>query len=117
MKQRSAALVLSLAVWSCALQPAAGPRPGPGPEVAEARGGAAPQAGVDVEPLADGASVGEGGAAAGEGGAVVAVNGERADAEVASPAGASRADDARTPEAYEAPPLGADPRSALADLS
>ncbi|MFO7260889.1 MAG: CAP domain-containing protein [bacterium] len=117
MKQRSAALVLSLAVWSCALQPAAGPRPGPGPEVAEARGGAAPQAGVDVEPLADGASVGEGGAAAGEGGAVVAVNGERADAVVASAAGASRADEARTPEADEEPPLWVDPRIDLEYLA
>src|SRR5690554_541510 len=40
MKQRSAAMLLSLAVWSCGLQPAAGPRPGPEPS-GETRGVAA----------------------------------------------------------------------------
>src|SRR5690606_7475478 len=40
MMQRSAAMLLSLAVWSCALQPAAGPRPGPEPS-GEVRGVAA----------------------------------------------------------------------------
>ena len=91
MKQRSAAMVLSLAVWSCALQPAAGPRPEPEQQAAEERSSAAPQAGAVVEASADSVSVDAGGAAAGEAAAVAAV---RADSVVASAEGASRADEA-----------------------
>src|SRR5690606_33886648 len=94
MKQRSAAMMLSLALWSCALQPAAGPRPGPEPQAGEESSGTAPRAGVVVEPLAEGASVDVGGAGAGEAAPVTAVNAERVDGVVAAAAGASRADEA-----------------------
>jgi len=86
-------MLLSLAVWSCALQPAAGPRPGPEPQ-AEERSSTPSQASVVVELPADSARVDAGDAAAGEAAAVAAVNSERADSVVASAAGASPADEA-----------------------
>ena len=113
MKQRSAAMVLSLAVWSCALQPAAGPRPGPEPQAVEERGDTAPQAGVVVESLADSASV--------DAGDDAAVSAERADAVVASVAGASHADEAGARSAEEeddeAPQPWVDPRIDLEYLA
>ncbi|HEX7090539.1 MAG TPA: CAP domain-containing protein [Longimicrobiales bacterium] len=57
MKQRSTAMLLALAaVWSCALQPAAGPRTRPEPQVQVEDGGTPGAAGADAAP--DSASVG-----------------------------------------------------------
>ena len=101
MKQRIAAMVLSLAVWSCALQPAAGPRPGREPQAEEERGSTAAGAGAVVEPLAGDATAGADGAAAAEAGGVAAVNAERAGGVVASAAGAGPAGEAGAPLAEE----------------
>lgn len=118
MKQRSAAMLLSLAVWSCALQP--GPRPGPEPQAREESSGTASREGAVVEPLADGASADVAGAAAGEAGAVAAVNAERAGGVVASAAGAGPAEEAGAPlpeEDDEAPPPWVDPEIDLEYLA
>lgn len=99
MKQRIAAMVLSLAVWSCALQPAVGPRPGQEPEAEGERGSTAARAGAVVEPLAGDAGAGAG--ADGAAGGVAAVNAERAGGVVASAAGAGSAEEAGAQPAEE----------------
>src|SRR5690606_23948165 len=119
MKQRIAAMVLSLAVWSCALQPAAGPRPGQEPEAEGERASTAARTGAVVEPRTESATAGVGGAQTAEAGEV-AVNAERADGVVASAAGAGPAEEAGAQlaeEDDESPPPWVDPEIDLEYLA